>query len=291
MEEQNRTDPGGLKKHGDPMGSDAGRAEQTGRGGQPGASGDSMGSRPGEPRKAGGGAGGGYGASGLGGGGGLGGGTVGMGGRTGGAATTGGVGGTNIPGRPGNPPQWTGQQRSGGGELDRPESRRGQGGSMSGDEGIGSSPLRATRDEAAAVVDRLRSNAERVAEKGICRLAEEIRSIGSASHAAVDRLNNEEHGEAGKYVDDVVRRFEGAANYLEREGLDGIVRDASDLARRNPALFLGAAALLGFAVGRVISARPPGGGSSRGYGGGRGESYGREGSLFEQQSGNERRTT
>jgi hypothetical protein len=279
MEEQNRKDPGGLKKHGDPIGSDAGSAEQTGRSGQAGAAG-AFGARPGEPGRSG---------SSLGGGGGLGGGTVGAGGRTGGAATAGGVGGTNVPGRPGNPPQWTGQQRSG---LDKPESGRGQGGSMSGEGGMSSSRLGETMGEATAVVDRLRSNAERVAEKGICRLADEIRSIGSASHAAVDRLNDEKHGEAGKYVDDVVRRFEGAADYLEREGLDGIVRDASDLARRNPALFLGAAALVGFVVGRVISARPPRGGSSGGYGGGRDESYGRERSLFEQRgSFEERRTT
>ncbi|WP_328476489.1 hypothetical protein OHS71_03040 [Streptomyces sp. NBC_00377] len=43
-----------------------------------------------------------------------------------------------------------------------------------------------------------------------------------------------------------------AADYLEKQGVDGVLSDVQSFARRRPAAFLGGALLAGFAVGRLV---------------------------------------
>ncbi|MCX5265801.1 hypothetical protein [Streptomyces sp. NBC_00199] len=45
-----------------------------------------------------------------------------------------------------------------------------------------------------------------------------------------------------------------AADYLEKQGVDGVLSDVQDFARRRPAAFLGGALLAGFAAGRLVKA-------------------------------------
>ncbi|MBT2365725.1 hypothetical protein J7E88_10455 [Streptomyces sp. ISL-10] len=45
-----------------------------------------------------------------------------------------------------------------------------------------------------------------------------------------------------------------AADYLEKNGVGGLLEDLQGFARRRPALFLGSAALTGFVVGRLAKA-------------------------------------
>ncbi|MFH9061480.1 hypothetical protein ACH4GM_09740 [Streptomyces coeruleorubidus] len=53
-----------------------------------------------------------------------------------------------------------------------------------------------------------------------------------------------------------------AADYLDRQGVDGVLTDVQDFARRRPGVFLGGAVLAGMAVGRLVKAAGKSDGSS-----------------------------
>src|SRR3546814_8495932 len=56
----------------------------------------------------------------------------------------------------------------------------------------------------------------------------------------------------GEYADQAARGREGFAQTLREKDLDGLVEDVGDFARRQPALFLGGAVALGFAMSRFL---------------------------------------
>jgi len=62
--------------------------------------------------------------------------------------------------------------------------------------------------------------------------------------------NTDAAGRAQSLVRDAGDRLQGLAEQLDREGVDGLTRRASDFARRRPVVFLGGMALAGFLAGR-----------------------------------------
>jgi len=62
-----------------------------------------------------------------------------------------------------------------------------------------------------------------------------------------------------KYTGTAAGQIEKAANYFERKDLRAIMRDAEGFARRNPAIFLGAAFALGMVAARFLKSSTPDG--------------------------------
>jgi len=65
------------------------------------------------------------------------------------------------------------------------------------------------------------------------------------------------NGIQAQVVDHVACQIEDIAGRLRKSDLGAVTREVSDIARRHPALFIGGAAVLGFAVTRVLKARDP----------------------------------
>lgn len=125
--------------------------------------------------------------------------------------------------------------------------------------------------------EEIRGHLEHIARDGRTRIATELRTVGEAANAAAERLSDEEHERIGSYVRGIRKQAERAADYVEQHDVRSVAADLNHLARRNPALFVGGAAVLGLVAGRFLSARPPregygadGGYGSSGYGGGYG---------------------
>lgn len=55
-----------------------------------------------------------------------------------------------------------------------------------------------------------------------------------------------------EYGQRIANQLEGVSTYLDNHGLDEILTDAQSFARRQPAVFLGGAFMLGLAVGRFL---------------------------------------
>ncbi|MFJ9553842.1 hypothetical protein ACIRPH_08495 [Nocardiopsis sp. NPDC101807] len=117
------------------------------------------------------------------------------------------------------------------------------------------------------VQDRLREEADSQTRKASGNLRQWSQELGSMA----------EHGDDGSPVGDVVRQVaeggRGAADFLDERGVDGLLDEARDFARRRPVAFLVGAAVAGFALGRVLKVSSsvsdqggPGGGDASGRG-------------------------
>jgi hypothetical protein len=80
------------------------------------------------------------------------------------------------------------------------------------------------------------------------------KAADAAEAAASDYSDDSLQARAARQVADQV---EGLAAQLRSADFATVARDASDFARKNPALFIGGAALLGFAATRFLKARDP----------------------------------
>jgi len=61
-----------------------------------------------------------------------------------------------------------------------------------------------------------------------------------------------------RYTGVAARQIENVASYFERKDLKGMMRDAEGFARRNPAIFLGAAFAIGMVAARFLKSSTPG---------------------------------
>lgn len=104
--------------------------------------------------------------------------------------------------------------------------------------------------------ERIRARAGRAGEAMRTRLADELRCFADAGRSAADQLADEDHDRVGRHARSVTESFDEVADYLEHADLSQVGEDAAGFARRHPAMFLGGLAVAGFAVGRLLSARP-----------------------------------
>ncbi|MCP9998113.1 hypothetical protein LUX34_24890 [Streptomyces werraensis] len=105
------------------------------------------------------------------------------------------------------------------------------------------------RDQAGTVVQDLRTRAVEEADGQTRRAAGTLRQWATdltelAAHAESDSPARSLAARAGD-------RGRRAADYLERQGVEGLVTDLQSFARRRPGAFLGGALLAGLAVGRL----------------------------------------
>ncbi|CAL9346728.1 hypothetical protein SUDANB121_00393 [Nocardiopsis dassonvillei] len=118
-------------------------------------------------------------------------------------------------------------------------------------------------EQARSLSAEARSEAVHVAEDVRSRLREEAREQTRRTSQNLRQWSDElssmaDQGVPGSPVRDVVRQVaqggQGAADFLERRGIDGLIEETKDFARRRPVAFLAGAALAGFVAGRVLKA-------------------------------------
>lgn len=95
--------------------------------------------------------------------------------------------------------------------------------------------------------ERLREEADR--QTG--RTASGLKSMSSELHSMADKSEQPESGVA-TWVRRGADEIDSFANRLDRDGIDGVVRDLSDFARRNPTTFLLTTFGAGLLVGRLM---------------------------------------
>jgi hypothetical protein len=115
-------------------------------------------------------------------------------------------------------------------------------------------------DQARAVAGEARQQAGAVAHDLRSRAMDEVeeqtgRAAGALRQWADDLAGMAENGDGGSPARSLAAQAADgghrAADYLERQGVEGMVSDLQDFARRRPGAFLGGALLAGLAVGRM----------------------------------------
>lgn len=113
-------------------------------------------------------------------------------------------------------------------------------------------PTAAPRDERDAI-----DGAEAAADSIKSSVAGRVRHVADAARSAQDVLKGDEDWLA-KALGGVGRQLEEISDVVATRDLGSLKDQAERLARDRPALFLGAAVALGFGVGRMLRATPPG---------------------------------
>lgn len=101
------------------------------------------------------------------------------------------------------------------------------------------------KEKAASVIDEQKSNVA----SGINSVAGSIRQIGENLGGDDD---NQIAAIAGKYSDNLARQVEKFSSYVDDHDLRELARDVEKFARRNPALFVGGAFVLGILAARFL---------------------------------------
>src|SRR5215207_5306688 len=152
------------------------------------------------------------------------------------------------------------QSRSGasgsGASTERTDSGSG-GASMSGQ---GTEIIGQAQDQAMKLVDTARQQATSQLGTQQQRLAGTLTTVATALHQASREMRNQDEGPIADYVDSAASQVEQFANTLREQNLEQLMNTTAQFARRQPALFLGAAFALGFAATRFIKSSTPSGG-------------------------------
>lgn len=106
------------------------------------------------------------------------------------------------------------------------------------------------RQQVGAVAHDLRSRAMDEADGQARRAAETLH--GWADDLAGLAENAQSDSPARSLAAQAADRGHRAADYLQKQGVEGVLSDVQGFARRRPAAFLGGALLAGFAVGRAV---------------------------------------
>lgn len=101
-----------------------------------------------------------------------------------------------------------------------------------------------------------REEAGSMAESGKEAIASRLDNIVAALRASADELQHRDD-RLGDGVQRIAEQVRSAARHLHDQDFEGLSRELSSLARQNPGVFLGGAALLGFAVARLATTPPP----------------------------------
>ncbi len=124
----------------------------------------------------------------------------------------------------------------------------------------------ATKEHGAAAATEARSAVSDLAQSARTRVEEEASTVQTSIADGIDAVAGRVSEAAGKMAPDaphtrsaeaVAGRLEGAAQAVRDTDLQILPERLSAFARRNPAAFLGGAAILGIAVGRFLKAQSP----------------------------------
>jgi hypothetical protein len=112
-----------------------------------------------------------------------------------------------------------------------------------------SSAAEQVQNTAGAATDRLKDRARDVAEQQKAAGADQIGGVAHAMESAADELQDKMPW-AAEYIDDVAGRLSGLASELRERSADEMLSNATDFARRQPAIFFAGAIAAGFALSR-----------------------------------------
>jgi hypothetical protein len=114
-----------------------------------------------------------------------------------------------------------------------------------------SSAARAVKQQAAAVVSEIGNELGKTAEEQVSHGADAIRGFARAIEAAGSELEKISP-QLAHYVNDSAGKIREVSNGLSNRQVDDLIRTATDFARSQPAVFVGAAIATGFALARFL---------------------------------------
>lgn len=115
-----------------------------------------------------------------------------------------------------------------------------------------SDAAQAAREKAGEAASMAQDRAEEQAAGQKERASDQLDSFGSALRDTSQSLRRENQEAVAGYVDSAASQVERLSDYLSNRTVGELMSEAQGIARREPALFLGGAFLLGLVGGRFM---------------------------------------
>jgi hypothetical protein len=128
-------------------------------------------------------------------------------------------------------------------------------------------------DEAKRVKDEAQQQVSSVVSENKTRAADEVGSVAQAFRETGKRLREEDHGAVAQYADQFGDQVERVAGYLRDKDMGAMIGDLENMARRQPALFIGGAVAVGLLASRFLKSSASSMSRGGSYGGGYGGDY------------------
>ena len=104
----------------------------------------------------------------------------------------------------------------------------------------------------AGLMDRVKESATSQLGAQKDRATDGIGSVAQAVRQSTQQLRDQKHETIAQYVEQAADQLERFANRLKDKNVGDLAREAQDLARRRPAIFIGSAFALGLLGARFI---------------------------------------
>jgi hypothetical protein len=106
----------------------------------------------------------------------------------------------------------------------------------------------------AEALGKARQQAEHAAGTQKEYLIERLSHCGAASRKAAEQLRNDNDTGMAHYADVIADQFDKGVSYIRSHDLRAVARDAENLARRHPEVFLGGMLIAGLGLARFLKA-------------------------------------
>jgi len=124
----------------------------------------------------------------------------------------------------------------------------------------------AAKEQAKRTAAQVSDQAKTTVDSRLGDVAQELGSVAEAVRSTTSELEGQDQQMIAQYGNRIADQIEQVSSYLNNHGVEDMLADAENLARRQPALFLGGAFMLGLLVGRFL--RSSGQAGFRSYSGG-----------------------
>jgi hypothetical protein len=121
------------------------------------------------------------------------------------------------------------------------------------------------------IVERVKDRASSQLNTQKDRATDGLGSVAQAVRQTTSQLRDQQHDTVAGYVEQAADQLERFSTRLKDKDINELVRDAQDLARRQPALFIGSAFAAGLIGARFLKSSEPGGRIAREHFGGANE--------------------
>ncbi|WP_027368427.1 hypothetical protein [Desulfocurvibacter africanus] len=108
------------------------------------------------------------------------------------------------------------------------------------------------KEEARSAAEAQKERALRMASEQKDRAIGKVNALADALRASGEQLRQKQEGQMAEYIDRASERLDSYADMLRDRDMRDMLREARQMARRNPSLFLGGAFALGFALTRFL---------------------------------------
>lgn len=107
------------------------------------------------------------------------------------------------------------------------------------------------KDQAMRAAAQVGEQAKTTVDSRMSDVAQELGSVADAVRQTSYEIGGESETVA-QYGERIAEQLDGISSYLNEKGVEDVLTDLQDFARRQPAVFLGGAFILGMVVGRFI---------------------------------------